>query len=146
MGIQLISAGAAGTVTGSCHLIEVRGKRFLIDCGLFQGQQVEALDREGFPFDPAGLDAVLLTHGHLDHVGRLPLLAKAGYSGPIFTLHATSGIAEVILLDSARLGTHPGERVPGDRDARRPRRRVGRPGQPSTWSPRTSSFPKSPTP
>jgi len=108
--MRLVSAGAAGTVTGSCHLIQVRGKRILIDCGLFQGQQVEGLNREPFPFDPAELDAVLLTHGHLDHVGRLPLLARAGYAGPIFTPHATTGIAEVILLDSARLQTEDRDR------------------------------------
>jgi metallo-beta-lactamase family protein len=104
--MRLTSAGAAGTVTGSCHLIEVAGKRILIDCGLFQGHDVEALNREPFPFDPATLDAVLLTHGHLDHVGRLPLLTQAGYQGPIHTIHATTGIAEVILFDSARLQTN----------------------------------------
>lgn len=112
--MRLISAGAAGTVTGSCHLLEVGGRRILVDCGLFQGQQVEALNREPFPFDLADLDAVLLTHGHLDHVGRMPLLAKAGYSGPIHTLRATRAIAEIILLDSARLQTDD-----RDRDERR---------------------------
>jgi metallo-beta-lactamase family protein len=109
--VRLISAGAAGTVTGSCHLLEVSGRRILVDCGLFQGQQVESLNREAFPFDPAELDAVLLTHGHLDHVGRMPLLVKGGYAGPIHTLPATRAIAEIILLDSARLQTDDRERA-----------------------------------
>ena len=100
----LTSAGAAQTVTGSCHHLEVDGLSLLIDCGLFQGgKETEALNWEPFPFEPAGLDAVLLTHGHLDHVGRLPLLVKAGFRGPIYATAATEKITEIILRDAAKI-------------------------------------------
>jgi len=101
--VRLTSAGAAGTVTGSCHLLETADRRILVDCGLFQGRDVEGLNREPFPFDPATVDHVLLTHGHLDHVGRLPLLAKRGYAGPIHAIRSTREIARVILLDSGEI-------------------------------------------
>lgn len=108
--MRLISAGAARTVTGSCHLIETAGRRILIDCGMFQGE-VEKLNREPFPFDPGEIDAVLLTHGHLDHVGRMPLLVKRGYAGPVHTLRSTRSISEIILLDSAKIQTEDYERA-----------------------------------
>jgi metallo-beta-lactamase family protein len=101
--VKLLSAGAARTVTGSCHRIEARGRRILIDCGLFQGGDVAKLNREPFPFDPAEIDAVLLTHGHLDHCGRLPLLTERGFRGPIHALRATRSITEIILHDAAKL-------------------------------------------
>ena len=102
--MRLISAGAAQTVTGSCHLIEVNGLKIVFDCGLFQGgRKTEALNYEPFPFAPAELDAVVLTHGHLDHVGRLPLLIKGGYKGPIYATLATERITEIILQDSAKI-------------------------------------------
>jgi metallo-beta-lactamase family protein len=101
--VRLLSAGAALTVTGSCHRIEARGRRILVDCGLFQGRDVAKLNHEPFPFDPAELDAVLLTHGHLDHCGRLPLLAERGYRGSIHALPATRSITEIILHDAAKL-------------------------------------------
>ena len=108
--MKLTSAGAARTVTGSCHLLEVGGTRILIDCGLFQGQ-VSSLNREPFPFDPRTLDAVLLTHGHLDHAGRLPLLVRAGYRGPIHAIRSTRAITEIILRDSAKIQTEDHERA-----------------------------------
>jgi len=108
--VKLLSAGAALTVTGSCHLIEARGRRVLIDCGLFQGSGLWGLNREAFPFDPATLDAVLLTHGHLDHCGRLPLLAERGFRGAIHATRATRAITEVILHDAAKLQLEDWER------------------------------------
>lgn len=101
--MKLLSAGAALTVTGSCHRIEVRGRRILVDCGLFQGRDVAPLNQDPFPFDPAELDAVLLTHGHLDHCGRLPLLVEKGFRGPIHAIRSTRAITEIILNDAAKL-------------------------------------------
>ena len=101
--MKLLSAGAALTVTGSCHRIEVRGRRVLVDCGLFQGREVSALNREPFPFDPASLDVVIATHGHLDHVGRLPVLVREGYAGRILATRATRAVTDVILQDSAKI-------------------------------------------
>lgn len=101
--MELLSAGAAQTVTGSAHLIEARGRRILIDCGLFQGPFLEPLNREPFPFDPASVDAVLVTHAHLDHVGRLPLLVQRGYKGPIHATRATRAVAKIVLEDSGKI-------------------------------------------
>lgn len=102
--VRITSYGAAGTVTGSCHLIEVQETRILVDCGMFQGQEyITALNREPLGFDPTTLDAVVLTHGHLDHCGRLPLLVQEGYEGPIYATRPTYDVARFILLDSARI-------------------------------------------
>lgn len=93
--------GAAGSVTGSKHLLEVRGKNVLLDCGLFQGlPDVRARNRV-FPFSPDALDAVVISHAHLDHCGMLPLLVKRGYRGKIFATQATRDVAEYMLHDSA---------------------------------------------
>ena len=105
-------------VTGSCHLLELGGAPILVDCGLFQGDAAfERSNHEPFPFRPADLTAVLLTHGHLDHVGRLPLLVNRGYRGPIYTTAMTKAVAEVILKDAAKL-----QRERFARDLRRARR------------------------
>lgn len=110
--MKLTCAGAARTVTGSCHFLEIEGLNVLVDCGLFQGgSAMEALNYQPFPFEPAALDAVLVTHGHLDHVGRLPLLLKQGYSGPIHCTEPTAEIAKVILRDSARIQEEDYERA-----------------------------------
>ncbi len=96
--------GAAQGVTGSCHLLDVAGKKVLIDCGLFQGgREIEEENHTAFGFNPAEIDFVLLTHAHLDHCGRLPLLVKQGFTGEIITTSATRELARIILLDSAGL-------------------------------------------
>ncbi|UBV42285.1 MBL fold metallo-hydrolase [Deinococcus taeanensis] len=102
--MQLQSFGAACTVTGSMHLLTLGDRQLLIDCGLFQGNdELEARNREPFSFDVTALDGVILTHAHLDHVGRLPLLVKRGYRGPVHCTAPTAALTETVLLDSARL-------------------------------------------
>jgi metallo-beta-lactamase family protein len=109
--MQLLSAGAAETVTGSCHHVTISGQNLLIDCGLFQGrQEIEGLNYEVFPFALDKLNAVLLTHGHLDHVGRLPKLVREGYRGPIYATATTQKIAEIVLLDAAKIQLEDYER------------------------------------
>ncbi len=96
--------GAAHGVTGSCHLVECAGKRVLIDCGLYQGShEIEDENARPFGFDPAGIDVVLLTHAHLDHCGRLPLLVKRGFAGEIVTTAPTRELARLVMLDAAHL-------------------------------------------
>ncbi len=96
--------GAAGEVTGSCHLLRAAGKKILLDCGMIQGgREEDSRNRERFPFDPADIDAVVLSHAHIDHSGRLPLLVKRGYRGKIHTQSATADLVKVMLEDAARL-------------------------------------------
>lgn len=96
--------GADQGVTGSCHLLECAGKRVLVDCGLHQGEHELNEDNDApFGFDAAAIDYVLLTHAHLDHCGRLPLLFKRGFRGEIITTAATRELARVVLLDAAHL-------------------------------------------
>jgi len=104
MGIELQFLGAAGCVTGSQFLVIVGSRSVLVDCGMFQGSPEEiARNRLPFAFEPKGLDAVLLTHAHLDHCGRLPALVKGGFGGPVLATHATVDLAEIVLRDSAKL-------------------------------------------
>ncbi len=95
--------GAAGTVTGSCSLIESDETRFLIDCGLYQERALRDRNWEDFGFEPADLDAVLLTHAHLDHCGLLPKLVKEGFKGKVFCTPATAEIAKIVLADSGKI-------------------------------------------
>ncbi|MBI4541877.1 MAG: MBL fold metallo-hydrolase [Gemmatimonadetes bacterium] len=93
--------GAAGEVTGSMHLLEVGGKRVLLDCGLFQGRREEARTKNAnFPLDLGDVDAVILSHAHIDHSGRLPLLVKHGYQGTIFCTPATRDLCSIMLPDA----------------------------------------------
>jgi len=102
--MKLSFHGADQDVTGSCHLIECAGKRILVDCGLFQGErELVEENTEPFGFDPAGIDFLLLTHAHLDHCGRLPLLVKHGFRGEIVTSAATRELARLVMLDAGRL-------------------------------------------
>jgi metallo-beta-lactamase family protein len=102
--VKLDFLGAAGTVTGSKTLVGHEGTQLLVDCGLFQGyKNLRVMNWEPFPFDPAGLDAVVLTHAHLDHAGALPLLVKRGFRGPVFATPSTIDVCGVLLPDSARI-------------------------------------------
>lgn len=96
--------GAAQTVTGSQYIIDVNGCRILLECGLFQGKRAESFSQNRiFPFDPREIDAVILSHAHIDHSGNLPNLVKNGYEGPIFTTRATASLADVMLQDSGHI-------------------------------------------
>ena len=96
--------GAADRVTGSCHIIHVNGQRILLDCGLIQGsKEARALNYQDFPFDAQAIDAVVLSHAHIDHSGRLPLLVKRGYRGKIYSQAASRDVASILLQDSARI-------------------------------------------
>lgn len=96
--------GAAGTVTGSRTLVSHLDKRVLVDCGLFQGyKNLRLMNWEAFPFDPQRLDAVVLTHAHLDHSGALPLLVKRGFRGPVFATPSTIDVCRILLPDSGRI-------------------------------------------
>ncbi len=97
------SFGAAEVVTGSCHLLQLKsGLNIMVDCGMFQGKS-EDKNAQKFGFDPKDVDILLITHAHLDHVGRIPKLVKEGFKGKIITLRSTMDLAQVVLLDSAHL-------------------------------------------
>jgi metallo-beta-lactamase family protein len=99
--MKIIPHGAAREVTGSCHEIQVNGKRILLDCGLFQGKRKEAVKKNAtFSFDIKKIDAVIMSHAHMDHVGRIPLLYKRGYRGPVFCTYAPKDLADIMLQDS----------------------------------------------
>ena len=93
--------GADRCVTGSCHCLEVNGKRILIDCGLQQGR--DETDNAEFPFDPSSIDCVLITHAHIDHSGRVPMLIRRGFSGRIYTTRLTAELMDIMLQDSAHI-------------------------------------------
>ncbi len=102
--MEIAFHGAAQTVTGSQHLISVNGSRILLDCGLYQGRRKESYERnQHFPFDVQQLDAVLLSHAHIDHSGNLPNLIKQGYTGPIYATHVTAHLSDIMLRDSGHI-------------------------------------------
>mgnify|MGYP003853988463 CR=1 FL=1 len=103
-GVNITFLGAAQTVTGSMHLVECNGYRLLLDCGLYQGHRAQAyaINHE-FPFDPRSIDAVLLSHAHIDHSGNLPTLVKRGFRGVIYTTAATRDLCALMLADSAHI-------------------------------------------
>ncbi len=103
MDIKLNFFGAAKNVTGSCYYLEANGVRLLVDCGLYQERDLKPRNWADFPVPPDTIDAVLLTHAHLDHCGRLPKLVKEGFNGKIFATSATAEIANIIMLDSAHI-------------------------------------------
>src|SRR5579864_3346550 len=122
--MKLTFWGAARTVTGSMHHIEAAGKRFLLDCGLYQGRRQESFERNShFPFPVHDIDAVILSHAHIDHSGNLPGLVRNGYAGPIYTTPATIDLCLAMLADSAYLQQKDAEFVNRRREHRR---RLGR--------------------
>lgn len=96
--------GAAHTVTGSQHLLEINGSKLLLDCGLYQGRRANTYERNlNFHYDPRKVDAVILSHAHIDHAGNLPNLTKQGYEGLIFATHATADLGSLMIRDSGRI-------------------------------------------
>lgn len=112
MSLTLTSLGGAGTVTGSRHLLEYEGQRLLIDCGLFQGYKaLRERNWAPFPIDPKSIDAIVITHAHIDHSGYLPKLVREGYSGPIYCSSATKDLCEILLRDSAYISERDAQRA-----------------------------------
>ncbi len=106
--MKITSYGAAQEVTGSQHLLEVNGKKILLDCGMFQGKRMEAFEKNHnighrLGFDPAKVDAMILSHAHIDHCGNIPTLVKGGFKGPIYCTEATLDLSEIMMLDSAHI-------------------------------------------
>ena len=110
--MQLRFLGAAQTVTGSQHLLEINGHKLMLDCGLYQGHRQEAIQRNRtFQFDVSGLDAMILSHAHMDHSGNLPNLVKNGYHGPIHAQRASAHLTRIMLEDSAHIQESDAEHV-----------------------------------
>ncbi|MGP1512185.1 MAG: MBL fold metallo-hydrolase RNA specificity domain-containing protein [Treponema sp.] len=110
MGIKLYSLGAAEEVTGSKHIFEVDGRQFMVDCGAFQGKRRESDEKNrNFDIEADKIESVILTHGHYDHCGLLPMLNKKGFTGNIYATPATRDIANLIMMDSARIQARDAE-------------------------------------
>ncbi len=108
--MKIYFSGAAGSVTGSCHLLTVNGHKVLLDCGLYQGKDARIRGNDVFPFVPSDIEYVILSHAHIDHSGRLPMLAKLGFKGKIITTPPTAELSEIMLLDSAHIQEQDAER------------------------------------
>lgn len=127
MGISLRSFGAAQEVTGSKHILDVDGKEFLIDCGAFQGKRKQSDEKNrNFNMNLENLESVIITHGHYDHCGLLPILTKRGFTGDIYATPATRDIVNLVLMDSARIQAHDAEFL-----AKQARKK----GEKFTWKP-----------
>ena len=115
--MQVHFHGAAGEVTGSLHLVEAAGtpgkpRRIVLDCGMAQGSpEMEASNADPFPFDAASIDALVISHAHIDHIGRVPLLVQRGFRGPIFAQEATAELMPIMLMDSASIAESDAERA-----------------------------------
>ncbi|GHU26569.1 hypothetical protein FACS1894164_17840 [Spirochaetia bacterium] len=127
MSISFYSLGAAEEVTGSKHIIDIDGEQYLVDCGAFQGSRAES-DRKNrnLGFDVSKIAAAILTHGHLDHCGLLPMLPRNGYQGSIYATPASRDIASLIMLDSANIQFHDAEYL---------RKQAQKRGEKFTWQP-----------
>ena len=102
--MKLTFLGAARTVTGSCYLLEVNGKKMLVDCGMFQGSKsIKAFNERPFAFNPAEIDAMVLTHAHVDHSGLIPRLVKEGFKGRVHCTKSTQQLCTILLPDSAHI-------------------------------------------
>ncbi len=124
--MRLEFLGAAHTVTGSCYLLETQEKHYLIDCGMFQGaRRIRELNYEEFSFNPADIDAVLLTHAHVDHCGLIPKLVKEGFQGTVYGTQATCDLVRIMLPDSAHI-----QEADAELSSRKNRRRGEEPVQP----------------
>lgn len=108
--MKILFSGGSESVTGSSHLFEIGGRKVLIDCGLYQGKDVKERENEQFLFDPASVDFVLVSHAHIDHTGRLPLLYKRGFKGKIYATEPTMDLCKIMLLDSAFIQEQDAER------------------------------------
>lgn len=127
MGIKLFSLGAAEEVTGSKHIFEIDGRQFLVDCGAFQGhRKISDEKNRNFDIDTSNLEAVILTHGHYDHCGLLPVLNKKGFTGNIYATPATRDIANLVMMDSARIQAHDAEFLA---------KQASKKGEKFTWKP-----------
>ena len=112
MNITLTFHGSAGTVTGSCYRLDAGKKSLLIDCGMFQGDKtLKQLNYDAWPFDPRGIDAVLMTHAHIDHSGLIPKLTRAGYKGPVIATEGTAELLRFMLPDSGSIQEMEVERL-----------------------------------
>lgn len=103
MDLRLQFQGAARNVTGSRYLVEANGLNLMVDCGLYQERDLQERNWEKFPLHPSHLDAVLLTHAHLDHCGLLPVLVKQGFRGRIYCTAATADIADIVMRDAGKI-------------------------------------------